>query len=215
MNYDALRQACPVWADYIDHDFVQQLADGSLPKACFQHYLQQDYHFLIHFTRAWALAIVKSDSFAQMRSGQAGVNAMLDTEIGLHIEYCQRWGVSEAALNRVPESSACVAYTRYVLDVGMSGTLAELYVAMAPCVMGYAEIGRQLGALTPVPGNPYQSWIDLYASEEFQVVAEQKRSRIDTLCENALPQQAEKLQRIFDTATRMEVAFWQMSLARS
>lgn len=212
MNYDALRNACPVWADYITHDFVQQLADGSLPKACFQHYLQQDYRFLIHFTRAWALAIVKSDSFEQMRAGQAGVNAMLDTEIGLHIEYCKSWGVSEAALNHVPESSACVAYTRYVLDVGMSGTLAELYVSMAPCVMGYAEIGRQLGAREKVPGNPYQSWIDLYASEDFQVVAEQKRARIDDLCEGALAPQAEKLQRIFDTATLMEVAFWQMGI---
>ena len=41
-------------------DFVEQLGDGSLPRKSFLHYLVQDYVFLVHFSRAWALAVVKS-----------------------------------------------------------------------------------------------------------------------------------------------------------
>lgn len=212
MNFETLRDNCPDWQAYVAHDFVQQLGNGTLPKACFQHYLKQDYLFLLQFTRAWALAIYKSDSFEQMRAGQAGVNAMIDFEIKLHIDYCKSWGIDEATVKAVPESPACVAYTRYVLDAGMTGTLAELYAALAPCVLGYAEIGRILGAQAPVAGNPYQSWIDMYKSDEFQATAQHSQDFLDALCHDASSRQAHKLQHIFDTATRMEVAFWQMGL---
>ena len=38
-----IQQAQPYWKQYVEHEFVQQLAKGTLPKACFQHYLKQDY----------------------------------------------------------------------------------------------------------------------------------------------------------------------------
>jgi thiaminase (transcriptional activator TenA) len=46
------------------------LADGSLPKAAFRHYLIQDYLFLIEFARAYALSVYKSPKLADMRVKQ-------------------------------------------------------------------------------------------------------------------------------------------------
>lgn len=215
MTFTDLKANCPAWQAYTQHAFVRQLGDGTLDKACFQHYLKQDYLFLLQFTRAWALAVYKSDSFAQMRGGQAGINAMLDMEIALHIDYCAEWGISEAELHHVPESAACVAYTRYVLDCGMTGGLAELYAALLPCIYGYAEIGRNLAAQAQVADNPYQAWIDMYGSADFYASAEASRQMFDDLAKHVPPEQAARLQHIFDTATRMEVAFWQMGLDRS
>ena len=51
-----------IWSLYTEHSFLKQLANGSLPNAQFLKYLKQDYIFLIHFSRAWALATAKSDS---------------------------------------------------------------------------------------------------------------------------------------------------------
>ncbi|PID63583.1 MAG: thiaminase II [Gammaproteobacteria bacterium] len=212
MNYKTLRDNCPAWPAYVNHAFVQQLGDGTLPKASFLHYLKQDYLFLIQFTRAFSLAVYKSDTFEQMRAGQAGINAMLDTEINLHIDYCKTWGISEADIHNTPESAATVAYTRYVLDAGMTGTLAELYAALAPCMLGYAEIGKALSQLPTVADNPYQAWIDLYSGEAFQATGRDSEAFMDGLFAETSAKQAQKLQRIFDTATRMEVAFWQMGL---
>ena len=45
------------WPSYTRHDFVLRLAKGDLPEAAFRHYLIQDYLFLIHFARAWGLAV--------------------------------------------------------------------------------------------------------------------------------------------------------------
>ncbi len=54
-----LRVDCGDWLAYVDHEFVRGLADGSLPEPSFRHYLVQDYLFLIHFARAYALAAYK------------------------------------------------------------------------------------------------------------------------------------------------------------
>lgn len=54
------------WHAYVAHPFVAGLIDGTLPKPCFQRYLVQDYLFLIHFARAFALAAYKSDTLADL-----------------------------------------------------------------------------------------------------------------------------------------------------
>lgn len=202
------------WQAYTQHEFLCQLAAGTLPKESFQHYLKQDYLFLLHFTRAWGLAIYKSDGFAQMRYAQAGVNAMLDTEIQLHIEYCKSWGISEQALIKEPEASACVAYTRYVLDCGLRGSLLELHTALMPCLIGYAEsvdwILQQ--PFTVLDNNPYRPWIDMYASTEYREAVQLAKNHLEQLASGTTPAQQDKLVEIFRTATRMEVAFWEMGL---
>ena len=48
------------WNLYTQHKFVQKISDGSLDKKLYLKYLKQDYVFLIHFSRAWALLIAKS-----------------------------------------------------------------------------------------------------------------------------------------------------------
>src|SRR5690606_29482589 len=131
------------WNDYVDHAFVRGLGDGSLPQAAFRNYLVQDYLFLIQFARAHALAAYKSRTLADMQAARGGLGAILD-EMGLHLRVCERWGLSAADVEATEEQQATVAYTRFVLDVGMSGDLLDLQVALIPCTLGYAEIGRRL-----------------------------------------------------------------------
>jgi len=58
-GFDHLKDHChDDWQAYTRHRFLRELATGMLPKAAFQHYLQQDYLFLIHFARAYALAVI-------------------------------------------------------------------------------------------------------------------------------------------------------------
>src|SRR5258708_39707635 len=154
-----------VWPAYTRHDFVLRLARGDLPEAAFRRYLVQDYLFLLHFARAWGLAIYKSENLAEMRRAQSLVAAAVETEIGLHIEYCRGWGLSEAAMAREPEALETIAYTRFVLDRGLAGDRLDLEVALAPCVGGYAEIAaeRMADPATRPDGNPYREWLGLYA----------------------------------------------------
>lgn len=65
-------------------------------------------------------------------------------ESQLHLDYCAKWGITKEEVLNTPESVYNAAYTRYVLDKGMSGDLLDLKAAMAPCLIGYGEIGFML-----------------------------------------------------------------------
>ncbi len=212
MNYQTLRHNCPTWDDYIQHDFVEQLAAGTLAPDSFRHYLVQDYLYLIHYTRVMALSVYKSDTLAQMRVGQTGINAMLDMEIGMYLDFCHQWDIPLEEVENAPESATTIAYSRYLLDAAMSGSLAELYAAIAPCLMGYGEIGKRIKEQGFIVGNPYQPWLDVFSSEAFQVITAQNEAQIDSLLAQASPAQADKFQQLFNTAARMEVNFWQQAL---
>ena len=212
MNYQTLRYNCPTWNDYTQHDFVKQLAAGTLAPDSFRHYLVQDYLYLIHYTRVMALSVYKSDTLAQMRVGQAGINAMLDMEIGMYLDFCSQWGIAIEEVENAPESAVTIAYSRYILDAAMSGSLADLYAVIAPCLMGYGEIGKRIKDKGFITNNPYQIWIDVFASDAFQAITAQNEAQINTLLAAASPAQADKFQRLFNTAARMEVNFWQQAL---
>ncbi len=78
-------EASDEWHDYCHHDFVNQLGNSSLPVACFRHYLLQDYVFLVHFSRAWALAVYKAERLDDMRAAATTLNALLNHEMALHV----------------------------------------------------------------------------------------------------------------------------------
>jgi thiaminase/transcriptional activator TenA len=203
------------WRGYTQHDFVRQLARGTLPEAAFRRYLGQDYLFLIHFARAYALAIYKSTTLAEMRESLAAVKTILDDEMGLHIRYCASWGLTESQMEALPEAPATLAYTRYVLETGMAGDLLDLRVALAPCVVGYGEIGWTLAndPATRRDGNPYRDWIETYGGESYQRVAAEAVVSLDRLWgTRAGGARLDPLTRIFRDATRLETDFWRMGL---
>lgn len=213
---ETLKQASGThWTDYVRHPFVLALGRGELPQAAFRHYLVQDYLFLLHFSRAHALALVKSDDLADMRYAAQGIAAILDSEIDLHLAYCREWGLDAQAIAATPEDPANLAYTRFVIDRGLAGDLLDMHVALAPCIIGYGEIGAMLAAWpeTRLQGNPYAAWIDMYAGEGYQSLA---RGHVGFLQDLARRRggtaRRQDLGKIFTTATRLEIGFWQMGL---
>src|SRR5713101_4269242 len=176
-----VRASDQAWRAYTRHEFVLQLAAGDLPEACFRRYLVQDYLFLIHFARAWGLAVYKSDTLAEMRRAQRLVGATLDIEIGLHIDYCRRWGLSETVLAAEPEAPATIAYTRFAIDRGLAGDRLDLEVALAPCLVGYAVIAaEQIGdPATRLESNHYREWLEMYAGSDYQSLAREAEAALD------------------------------------
>ncbi|MGE0766299.1 MAG: thiaminase II [Hyphomicrobiaceae bacterium] len=205
------------WRRYAEHPFTNAMGHGTLPEPAFRHYLVQDYLFLIEFARAYALAVYKAPTLADMREGAGGISAILDVEMGLHVKLCAAWGLSPEDLESAPSEPETLAYTRYVLDAGMRGDLLSLKVALAPCVIGYAEIATRLAKLPKGddPSNPYRVWIAEYAGQAYQDVANAARGHLDRLAERYLtPGRRRELEAIFREATRLEADFWEMGWKR-
>ena len=201
------------WRAYTEHPFTNGLADGSLAEVAFRHYLIQDYLFLIEFARAYALSVYKSPKLADMREAAAALSAILDVEMNLHVKLSAGWGLAPDDLEQASPAVEMLAYTRYVLDTGMRGDLLALQVALAPCVIGYAEIGVRLaaraGALAAT--NPYRVWIEEYSGAPYQQVAAKAQAQLERLAVvYATPAREAELVAIFKEATLLEADFWEM-----
>lgn len=218
-QFEDLKKSCQEeWQAYIEHSFVKQLGHGVLAPEAFQHYLKQDYLFLIQFARAFALAAYKSPTLSDLRQAKEGLQAILDVELDLHVNYCKEWGISEQELAELPEARATLAYTRYVLDTGNRGDLLDLHVALSPCMVGYGEIANWLNSRAETirgDSNPYDAWIAMYESEEFQEAMQAEICWLNERLADVSPARFKELTRIFSDATRLEIDFWEMGLKQS
>ena len=213
--FERLKANCAQeWSAYVNHSFVRQISDGTLPPAAFQTYLVQDYLFLIQFARAYALAVYKSRTLDDMRAAQGGLEAILG-ETDLHIRLCGRWGLTREQVEATPEHRATVAYTRFVLDCGAAGDLLDLHVALAPCVVGYAEIAEKIVSHDgfSLYNHSYRDWIGEYTSEGYRASVTAAREHLDRLAARSMTEERfDDLCRIFARASLLEADFWQMAL---
>ncbi|MBB1029370.1 TenA family protein [Dietzia sp. SLG310A2-38A2] len=220
--FETLKDRCrPEWEAYTRHEFVEELGRGTLPLEVFRDYLIQDFHFLVQFARANALAAFKSRTLADITAAHEATGAIL-AETELHLRLTERWGIPRAELEAAAEKQATVAYTRYVLDCGMVGDLLDLHVALAPCTIGYAEIGAHLQPRLAEhesageggrAGHPYGEWIAEYSGVEFTAASHAAIEQLDVLSEGGLTdRRLDELTEVFRTATRLEADFWQQAL---
>ena len=204
------------WAAFTTHEFVVGLGTGMLAEEAFLRYLRQDYIFLLHFARAWALAVVKSDNLDEMRMSANLVDALLNDEMDLHVKTCQEKGISREELENTTELPQNMAYTRYVLEAGFSGDFLDLMAALAPCVMGYGEIGARLKVERT--SDLYIDWINTYSSQDYQNLCIDLGKVIDSAITRRLGRNFHECERWdtlvthFQKATTLESSFWEMGL---
>ena len=205
------------WLLYTKHDFVSLLSSDSLEEKCFLNYLIQDYLFLIQFSKAWSLAVLKSDTLEEMKIAANTVNDLINFEMELHIKLCGSYNISKNDLESANEENENIAYTRYVLELGYSGDFLDLLSALAPCVLGYGEIGMN-GKSLKIKSPMYQKWIDTYSSDEYQDVCKNVANLIDQAfllrlgSDYVNTYKWNKVNKIFNKATLLEIDFWNMAL---
>ena len=205
------------WLLYTKHEFINKLSNDTLKEEKFLNYLIQDYLFLIQFSKAWSLAILKSDNLEEMKIAASTVNDLINFEMELHITLCANYGISKSDLENADEENENIAYTRYVLELGYSGDFLDLLSSLAPCVLGYGEIGVNCQNSNPKT-LMYKKWIETYSSIEYQDVCKNVSGLIDkafllrlgTNFENTY--KWKKVNQIFKKATLLEVDFWNMAI---
>ncbi|KAF2673211.1 hypothetical protein BT63DRAFT_396951 [Microthyrium microscopicum] len=218
------------WDSYTKHEFVRGLGHGDLPVSHFKSYLIQDYLFLIQFSRSNSLAAYKAKNPEDIQRS-AAIVMHIYREMQLHIDYCAEYGLSKSDILAQDESLACVAYTRFVLDIGQSEDWLALQIAMYPCLLGYGAIAKRLYSdpTTFRDGNPYMKWIENYVAADYQeavclgsgtelkflfnLLSDLVTELIEQHILDQSPARIEQLVRIFIQATKLEASFWDMGLA--
>ena len=185
-----------------------------MPEKAFRHYIIQDYLYCLHYARVLALGAFKDGSVDGMRKTTRKLIGVLDVELALHRELLDEWGISPGAVDEVPEATESIAYTRYLFDICLKGDALEFHTALAPCVLGYAELGARLAASprTRQSGNPYARWVEKYTSDGFASVVGVASEHLENLARERLTERRfPELVDIFARTLRLDIAFWEMA----
>ncbi|HEV8672560.1 MAG TPA: thiaminase II [Methylomirabilota bacterium] len=212
---DALRAlADPIWRAQHEHPFVRGLGDGSLDVERFEHWVRQDYRFLIEYCRLFGLAAARAPDLETLARFADLLQATARTEMDLHRAYAREFGISAAELEREPMAPTTRAYTDFLIRVAATGDVAELAAALLPCLWGFAEIGLALKA-RGLPAEPrYAKWIEMYADPQFVALAEWCRELMDRLAAGVPEAQRRRIEEAFLTSSRYEYLFWEMAWRR-
>ncbi|MER3420854.1 MAG: thiaminase II [Chloroflexota bacterium] len=204
----------PVWRAQHEHPFVRGIGDGTLDLERFTHWVRQDYRFLIEYCRLFGLAAARAPDLATLARFADLLQATARTEMELHRSYAREFGISPEELEREEMAPTTRAYTDFLLRVAAIGDFAELAAALLPCMWGFSEIGCALKARGLPPEPRYAKWIEMYADPEFAALADWCRGLVNRLAEEAPPQTRRRMEEVFLTSSRYELAFWQMAWER-
>ncbi len=172
----------PLYQKILKHPFNQQLASGTLASVTFTYYLQQDALYLADFARALSLLSAKAVEPVQTLAFARFAEGAIVVEQALHQQFFKQFG----AVPATEKKPTCFAYTNWLLSTCALAPVAVGAAAVLPCFWIYEEVGKALLTQAASP-NPYQSWLNTYAGDEFGQLVAQMLQITDTLAEQATP----------------------------
>ncbi|HHD0453944.1 TPA: thiaminase II [Campylobacter coli] len=203
-----------IWDEYLHHEFIKKLENGSLKEENFLFYLKQDYIYLIHYAKCYARLALNAKNAEELRFAMKFQNYIVEGEIELH-KSILKLGIDTDKLNVKDESLTNIAYTRYMLSVGESGDFLDMLVALSACAIGYGYIGveiyKRLGK-EKLQNHPYKEWILTYSSDEFQNEIKEFEDFLNSYTQKISQEKFENLSEIFYNVVRLESAFWEHAL---
>jgi thiaminase/transcriptional activator TenA len=203
--------AQPVYEAVLDHPFLVGLADGTLPRPAFRHFVVQDSHYLRDYARALALCAAKAPDEADLRAFAGDAVAAVEAEQSMHAEFMTELGDADPATAEVMPTTR--AYTSYLIATVYGGSFLDGLAAVLPCYWIYARVGEAL--LTASSPDPlYARWITTYGDESFQAVVRRVVALTDRVATQAAQSERRRAADHFLTTSRYEWMFWDAAWRR-
>jgi thiaminase/transcriptional activator TenA len=197
-----------LWADIVAHPMVARLGDGTLDEAPFERWVRQDYVYLIDYARVFAHGASKAPTLDQMGTFADLLSETIHTEMDLHRAYAAEFGIDESSLEATERRPTTQAYTDFLVRTATTGTFADLIAALLPCMWGFNETARRLGADGLPDDDRYAQWIETYAGEEFTELTTWCKTLMDDVATNASETDRDRYRDLFVTSARYEYRFW-------
>jgi thiaminase (transcriptional activator TenA) len=202
-----------IYASILDHPFLSGLADGTLARESFRHYIVQDAHYLRGYARALALCAAKATDPADTVMFAEHAAGAIAAERDLHAALMHELGSSAERAAREPVAPTTRAYVSYLLAAAYGGSFAEAVAAVLPCYWIYARVGAELLARSS-PDPLYARWIAMYGGDEFQAVVDSVLALTDRVGAVVSTAERELMREHFRTTARYEWMFWDAGYRR-
>jgi thiaminase/transcriptional activator TenA len=199
-----------IYARTLEHPFLKELADGTLPRSRFEFYLIQDELYLRAFAQALSILASKAPREEWAMTLNQHAASAIQAERELHDSILQAFGVPAQKVRATDMAPTNVAYTNHLLAAAHQRSFGEGLAAVLPCYWIYWEVGKELkkrGSKDP----HYQRWIEMYSGEEYGKVVRQVLDMMNTESGRMTPEARRAAARLFEISSRYEWMFWDMA----
>ena len=187
----------------ISHGFVTDLTQATLDKDVFGFYVNQDSLYLSEYKKALVAVGSKCHRPEDTQFFYESATGIIQVEDALHKEFLQ-----EQYANPTP-SPTCELYNSYLARIVNNASVEVGAAAVLPCFTIYKEVGDYILKMQNNEGsNPYQAWIDTYASEEFASAVAQAINIVNTYAITASPDSLAQMEEVFIKTSQLEWMFW-------
>ena len=192
MLFEKLRtKNLDIWKGYTNHIFANKLVNQTLSKKSFDYYIAQDYYYLLIYLDAIERLSLFPNASELFNPMVQGVKLELDHHV-------------KSDNTNLNPSIATKNYTDYLQKLISKGTYKELLTAVAPCLVGYYELGIYISSLEVCENNRYEEWIKLYQDDDYKKSSDSCIDLVNSLEDYNF----EKLNDIFYEAIKLEIAFF-------
>ena len=207
-----INDSLPLWDSFLNLPFLRELADGSLDEARFMGYIVDDSLYLREYAKVFAWGMTKAQDMASIRTLYSLLSFINEGEGATRLQYLKRYGLTDDAIQPLPQRPENKAYTDYMIQVSQQGEgIPECMMASLPCMLSYSRIFRQIISCFPsVRETPYWSLVQDYAGESYDAACREWTAYADKVCADLSPARQQQCMEIFRTCSLHEQRFWQM-----
>ena len=183
----------------IKHDFVIDLMQATLTKDTFGFYVNQDSLYLNEYKKSLVTVGTKCHRREETQFFYESATGIIQVEDALHKEF-----LDDKYRNPTP-SPTCELYTSYLARIVNNESVEVGIAAVLPCFTIYKEVGDFILRMQGNRGsNPYQSWIDTYASDEFALAVQKAIDIANAYALTASPENLAKMEEVFIKTSQLE-----------
>jgi thiaminase (transcriptional activator TenA) len=192
-----------IFQSIISHNFVTELTQATLDKDTFGFYVNQDSLYLSEYKKALVTVGTKCHRPEDTQFFYESATGIIQVEDALHKQFLEK------KYSHPEPSPTCELYNSYLSRIVNNESVEVGAAAVLPCFTIYKEVGDFiLKTQTNKGSNPYQTWIDTYASEEFELAVKQAINIVNTYALTASPASLAKMQEVFIKTSKLEWMFW-------
>lgn len=203
------------WNDLLNHRFILEMGNSSLPIEKFTFYLIQDHVFLKEFCSFLLIARQKSNDQQLKNWFDSLYQTTIDSEMQMQRELLSSLGGVSFIDNNsaISVSSATLNYISFLKQVSSSSSSAAVNVevmvsAMAPCPWSYLEISQKLSK-SAIKNEVYSKWIQFYSSNESRQQIDELKSVLSSLYDQTNDNIKMVMRQHFGAACKHEYNFWE------
>jgi thiaminase/transcriptional activator TenA len=195
-----------LWDRMLEHPFLIQTRDGTIPDATFARWMRQDYLF-VEAAIPFLAALLAKAPRAHWEPLHGAIGA-LQTELELFEERAAAAGVD---LRGAPPAFTNHAYIQFLMATAYRASYAEGYTVLYVAERAYHDSWKVVQAGIARDSRWYP-FVENWAGDAFAGYVKYLESELDRLAAEAGPAERARMAELFELTTKYEIAFWEMAM---